>query len=85
MSFGRVATYPARYLEIAGEFQAGRRRRAIKCESRAAAITRRFDLYHFRSALEKEGMRNEYSQFFAVRMYVRGKMLVLIHADETFK
>lgn len=81
----RVSSYPARYLEIAGEFQAGRRRRALKCTSAAEAVRRRFDLYHFRSALEKEGMRAEYSQFFAVRMFVRGKTLVLIHADEEFK
>lgn len=85
MSFGALSTYPARYLEIAGEFQAGKRRVSLKCPSGADAIRRRLDLYRFRSALKAEGMQTEYSQFFAVRMFVRGRVLVLIHADETFK
>lgn len=85
MSAAALTSYPARYFELAGEFQSGRRRRGIKCASAAEAVRRRLDLYRFRTALKLQGMQEEYSQFFAVRMFVRGKMLVLIHADETFK
>lgn len=85
MSFGALSTYPARYLAIAEEFQTGKRRVSLKCLNEADAIRRRLDLYRFRSALKAEGMQPEYSQFFAVRMFVRGKTLVLIHADEEFK
>lgn len=80
-----LASYPGRYLEIAGEFQTGKRRLALKRPSEKAAVSLRLDLYRFRRTLKQEGLEQEYSQFFAVRMFVRGKVLVLIHADETFK
>ena len=85
MSAAALSSYPSRYLEIAGEFQAGKRRLAIRCVTETDAEKRRLDLYRFRSALKREGMQQDYSQFFAVRMYVRGRVLVLQHADDTFK
>lgn len=85
MSAAALSSYPARYLEIAGEFQSGKRRLSIRRDTDAQAVRLRMDLYRFRSALKREGMQDEYSQFFAVRMFVRGRTLVLQHADDTFK
>jgi hypothetical protein len=80
-----ISAFPSRYFEIAGEFQTGKRRSTVRCDTPRQAVTRRLDLYRFRAALRREGLVDEYSQFFAVKMYVRGRNLVLVHADETFK
>jgi hypothetical protein len=80
-----LALYPSRYLEIASLFQSGTRRMILVQKNEKAAIKLRLDLYGFRKTLERSGQRSDYSQFFAVRMFVRGRKLTLIHADETFK
>lgn len=77
-----IALYPSRYLAIATRFQEGKRRVEFKESTANAAARLRLDLYSFRKALERSGMRSDYSQFFAVRMFVRGRKLILVHADE---
>jgi hypothetical protein len=81
----QIAKYPAAFLDLANEFEKGRKVRIITCDSPKAAKAMRLDLYGFTAALRAEGMQADYPQFLTVRMFIEGKRLRLVIADETAK
>lgn len=82
--------YPKQYLDIASQFEGDGTTPGVSAlvlgpfDSRAAASSKRLDLYAFRAALEKSGFKDDYPRFAAVRMSISAKApwkLTLTHAD----
>jgi hypothetical protein len=83
-----LGAYPKSYMDLAGAFEGAGgakaiRRKTVKCASAAAAASLRFDLYAFKATMRKTGMADDYPNFTHTRMYVDGKTLRIVHADDT--
>lgn len=80
-----LEAFPSAYLRLAARFEGARaiRRRHVNCGSEREAVRLRLDLYRFKSALRAQGMVGDYPNFMATRLYVHGKQLRVVHADDT--
>jgi hypothetical protein len=80
-----IGAYPRSYLNLANAFEGAKaiRRKVVKCASETEARRMRFDLYSFKETVRKTGMADDYQNFMHTRLYVEGKTLRIVHADDT--
>jgi len=76
-----LAAFPKLYFQYAVAVE-GSPKFSITCSTARAAAIMRLDLYRFRKALESAGMKDDHPGLFAARFYVRGRRLLIWHADE---
>lgn len=83
-----ISAYPAFYMTLADEFQAGARSKTITYPSQLEQQRARLDLYGFIRALREDGGKESHPDFVWTRIFASGERpwtLTLKHPDETYK